>query len=204
MRGLGITKLQHVNNALLLKWTWRLKNEARSLWKRVVLGCHGLSRTWSLLPCSPSANGCWKQIAKAGENRVGNDVRLNSYFAATVGDGSSISFWADSWLLNEPLRLVYPNLFRIERYKWATFADRIQVVDGVKILTWDWRVVPSDAEQISELFSLLSDIHDYVRTGGCDRRKWTAASDGVFSVKKAKTLMQTANLQPNTWYMKWK
>ncbi|PWA92358.1 RNA-directed DNA polymerase, eukaryota, Reverse transcriptase zinc-binding domain protein [Artemisia annua] len=88
-----------------------------------------------------------RPIAKVGENRVGNDVKLNSYFAATVGDGSSISFWADSWLLNEPLRFVYPNLFRIERYKWANVADRIQVVDGVKILTWDWRMAPSNVEQ---------------------------------------------------------
>ena len=204
MGGLGITKLQNVNDALLLKWTWRFKNEGRSLWKRVILGCHGSSRTWSFLPCSPSLKGCWKQIAKVGENRVGNDVKLNSYFAATVGDGSSISFWADSWLLNEPLHFVYPNLFRIERYKWANVADRIQVVDGVKILTWDWRMVPSNVDQVSELFSLLTNIYDYVWTGGCDRWKWTADSDGIFSVKKAKNLMQTINVQPNTWYMKWK
>jgi hypothetical protein len=115
--GLGLSKLQHVNDALLLKWTWRFKIEDQSMWKKVMLGCHGSSRSWSSLPCSLSASGCWKQITQIGEKRIRNGISLNSFFVATVGNGESVNFWADSWLHNEPLRYIYPNLFRIERRK---------------------------------------------------------------------------------------
>lgn len=102
--GLGIHKLQHVNDALLLKWTWRFKKEGPSLWKKVILSCHGSSRLWTMLPCTPSASGCWKNIVKIGESKLRNGSSLNSFFVGIVGDGSSINFWADSWLFDEPLR----------------------------------------------------------------------------------------------------
>ncbi|XP_035840262.1 uncharacterized protein LOC118487486 [Helianthus annuus] len=55
--GLGVNKIQDINDALLLKWAWRFKKESNCLWKRVVMGCHGSSRLWSMLPCSLSASG---------------------------------------------------------------------------------------------------------------------------------------------------
>ena len=35
--GLGVNKLQDVNDALLLKWAWRFKKEDNILWKKVVM-----------------------------------------------------------------------------------------------------------------------------------------------------------------------
>ncbi|XP_022032694.1 uncharacterized protein LOC110933798 [Helianthus annuus] len=202
--GLGVAKLEDVNDALLLKWAWRFKQSGNCLWKRLVLSCHGSSRTWSLLPCTPSASGCWKQIVKIGEKKIWNGNTLGSYFVGILGDGSTINFWVDSWIRNAPLRLVYPNLFRLEKNKWVSVSARLQVHNGIKMLQWDWRTVPSSPVEINELFGLMSDIYDYEWKGGIDKWIWTGDSNGDFSVSKAKTLMHQCQQPSSNNRMKWK
>lgn len=87
--GLGVPRLIDVNQALLLKWSWRFKTEDNSLWKKIIMGCHGSSRPWAMLPCSASASGCWKQIVKVGEIKLPNGLSYNSYFSGLIGDGST-------------------------------------------------------------------------------------------------------------------
>lgn len=96
----------------------------------------------------------------------------------------------DTWLNNVPLRLVYPNLFRLEKNKWASVSKRVQVSNGFKSLLWDWRRLPSTAEEIAELFNLMSEIYDFEWKGGSDSWRWSADSNGEFSVNSVKNLMQ--------------
>ncbi|KAJ0491418.1 putative reverse transcriptase zinc-binding domain-containing protein [Helianthus annuus] len=202
--GLGVNKLQHVNEALLLKWAWRFKKEGSILWKKVVMGCHGSSRAWSMLPCTSSASGCWKQIVKLGEKKLWNGNTHNSYFIGVLGDGSTINFWADSWLRDEPLRLTYPHLFRLETQKWATVASRLQVVNGIKTISWQWRSAPASFEEVTELFQLLSDIDEFSWNGGTDKWLWKGDAQGVFSVSKAKQLICKNPQSNQQTQMKWK
>ncbi|XP_021986150.1 uncharacterized protein LOC110882438 [Helianthus annuus] len=182
--GLCVTKLQEVNEALLLKWTWRFKKEGNSLWKKIIMGCHGSSRPWAMLPCSASASGCWKQIVKVGEKKLPNGKSLNSYFVGMLGDGSTINFWGDTWLREEPLRITYPNLFRLEKKKWVKVSARLQCVNDVKSLEWDWRSAPFSYEELT----LLGDIHEFNWRGGLDEWKWKAEADGIFTVSVAKKI----------------
>ncbi|MFS7889004.1 putative RNA-directed DNA polymerase [Helianthus anomalus] len=202
--GLGISKLQDVNGALLLKWVWRFKNGGSYLWKKVMMGCHGSGRTWSLLPCTSSASGCWKQIVKIGEKKIWNGNTLYSYFVGVMGDGSTINFWVDSWLREEPLRLTYPLLFRLEKNKWATVSSRLRVTDGLKSLQWEWRHAPSSTEEVSEFFNLISDIYDYDWKGGKDQWKWKGNANGIYSVKEAKKLIANGPHPVVDVKMKWK
>ncbi|XP_022007480.1 uncharacterized protein LOC110906688 [Helianthus annuus] len=121
-----------------------------------------------------------------------------------MGDGSTINFWTDPWLFNDSLRLVYPNLFRLEKHKWVSVSDMIQITNGSKTLQWEWRKEPSTPEEIAELFSLLSAVFDYEWKGGTDSWKWTADPNGSFSVKAAKALMRQHNQQTSSSLMKWK
>ncbi|PWA51809.1 reverse transcriptase domain, Reverse transcriptase zinc-binding domain protein [Artemisia annua] len=173
-----------MNDALLLKWSWRFKKEGNSLWKNIIVSCHGSSRPWAMLPCSASASGCWKQIVKVGEQKLPNGELLNSYFVASLGDGSSLNFWGDLWLGDTPLRVRYPNLFNLERDKWVKVSGRVHFEYNVNTLRWNWKREPSSYQELTELFSLLGEIYDVNRQGDSDVWKWKASTDGIFSVSR--------------------
>ena len=133
-----------------------------------------------------------------------NGNTLDSYFLGVVGDGSSINFWVDPWLQEEPLYLSYPNLFKLEQKKCVTVAERVRVIDGVKTLQWEWRLNPSSPVEVSELFNLLSIIYDFVWKDGQDVWRWKASEDGVFTVSSAKRLISSSPSPNNIVQMKWK
>ncbi|KAI3813509.1 hypothetical protein L1987_18234 [Smallanthus sonchifolius] len=146
--------------------------EGNSLWKRVISGCNGSARTWSSMPCSSTASGCWKSIVKIGDKNMSNGCSLNTYFAGSVGNGSTILFWGDTWIRDVPLRLLYPNLFRLEEDKWVVVNNRMKVINGIKTLVWGWRSEPTSHDEIAELFHLLEDLFNFEWTGGCDTWRW--------------------------------
>ncbi|PWA73391.1 reverse transcriptase domain, Reverse transcriptase zinc-binding domain protein [Artemisia annua] len=164
--GLGVSKLQHVNEALLLKWSWRFNKR------------------------SISASGCWKQIVKVGEQKLPNGALINSYFTGYLGDGSTFNFWGDIWLGEDPLRIKYPHLFKLESNKWVKVSGRINCINNVKLVTWNWRREPSTYMEITELFLLLGDIYDLNWQGGWDVWKWKASNDGIFSVVRLERLFR--------------
>lgn len=140
---------------------------------------------------------------KIGEKNILNGRDLNSYFVGIVGDGSSINFWGDTWLQNEPLRIKYPHLFSLEKQKWVSVATRVQIHNDVKTLNWEWRRNPSTYEEITELFDLLSDIYDHQWKGGADCWEWKGDKNGMYTVKKAKKLISKRSMVINSSNMTW-
>ncbi|PWA87996.1 reverse transcriptase domain, Reverse transcriptase zinc-binding domain protein [Artemisia annua] len=141
---------------------------------------------------------------KVGEKKIWSGKTLGSYFEGLVGDGSLISFWMDSWLREDPLRIIYPHLFRLETDKWAVIADRIRVVSGSKILQWKWRKDPTTAAEINELFNLLEEIYDYAWKGGIDKWNWKASGSNRFTVSSARKLLSSYPRPAVEQHMKWK
>lgn len=168
------------------------------------MGCHGSSRPWAMLPCNTSSSGCWKYIVKIGNTKVSNGLSLNSFFVGVIGDGHLINFWGDPWLHDVPLRNIYPNLFRLEKYKWVKVASRIRCENNIKTMVWDWRYSPSSFEQVTELFQLLSDIHEFEWQRGQDYWKWTKEKDGRFTVASAKRLLSDRSSHTNHSLINWK
>ena len=157
-----------------------------------------------MLSCTPSASGCWKNIVMIGESNLRNGSSLNSFFVGIVGDGSSINFWADSWLFDEPLRQIFPQLFRLEKRKWSTISDRLKVVNRIKTLHWEWTTAPTTSQQVADLFSLLSAIFDFDWKGGIDDWNWSADRSGLFSVNSVKKLLISNVQQLNNDHFRWK
>ncbi|XP_021984993.1 uncharacterized protein LOC110880862 [Helianthus annuus] len=74
-------------------------------------------------------------------------------------------------------------------------------------MAWGWRSNPSTPEEVTELFGLLNDIHDFVWRGGEDDWKWKFDKDGLFSVSSVKKLLSSNNMgDPNSSFkcFKWK
>uniref|UniRef100_A0A2N9HHH0 Uncharacterized protein n=1 Tax=Fagus sylvatica TaxID=28930 RepID=A0A2N9HHH0_FAGSY len=55
-----------------------------------------------------------------------------------VGNGSRIRFWDDVWCLDKPLKVVYPELYRIACVKDAAVADYIYFRD--ETVHWEGRI----------------------------------------------------------------
>ncbi|KAL6521526.1 hypothetical protein OROGR_018095 [Orobanche gracilis] len=140
---------------------------------------------------------------KARNAIPGLEIR-GDYFEGIVGDGSSIRFWMDSWLHEDPLRLLYPHLFRLEKQKWSLISDRLKVENNSKILQWDWRSNPATAAEITELFNLMNVLYNFVWKGGKDTWKWKASKSGEFSVSSARGLLAAAPRPINQPIMPWK
>ena len=116
--GLGIKNLRKFNEALLGKWLWRFGTEREALWRKVVVAKYDiLARGWmSNVPIGPHGVGLWKFIRARWDN-------FYKLLMFEVGAGSLIQFWDDVWCIEQPLKLAYPELYRIACNKEAVVAD---------------------------------------------------------------------------------
>ena len=128
--GLGIRNLAIFNKALLGKCLWRYGTKRDSLWRRVVDKKYGsMWGGW----CSnrvqhPYGVSLWKFI------RAGWDS-FSRLFTFTVGDGSRIKFWYDSWCGDQPLQLQFPELFRLAHIPKASMANHLRFQGANRL--WD-------------------------------------------------------------------
>ncbi|KAJ0743947.1 putative reverse transcriptase zinc-binding domain-containing protein [Helianthus annuus] len=184
--GLGLCRLGDINNAFLLKWLWRYRVEGDSLWRRVIDAIHGSARQWEMYPSKACISGTWSRLVKNCEKiKVGESCGINMV-RGLVGNGLSIRFWLDPWVSSVPLKTLFPSLFRLEANKWCLVADKIGGHQGSGLGPWNWRALPSSAQELNELF----DIHSLVATQSIEDRsdKWAWFDKGpvVFSVHEAK------------------
>ncbi|MFS8015126.1 putative reverse transcriptase zinc-binding domain-containing protein [Helianthus anomalus] len=120
-----------------------------------------------------------------------------------VGNGKDISFWLDRWAAAEPLNKIFPELFMIEAEKRCCVADRIRQLDGVQVLSWNWKSAVNEPGLVSRVVQLESLLHNTQVVDGCDKWKWTPDSDGLFSVKSVKTLLREATTSTSGHKVEW-
>jgi hypothetical protein len=89
--GLGLRKLQSMNEACLMKMGWSLMNGEDTLWGSVLIGKYGRAG-WSQGSITSNANDSyiWKAIAKCWPT-------LELHRCWSVGDGNKTNFWTDKW-----------------------------------------------------------------------------------------------------------
>ncbi|KAI3818156.1 hypothetical protein L1987_11959 [Smallanthus sonchifolius] len=72
----------------------------------------------------------------------------------------------------------------LEKYKEVLIENRVTLWSEVKNLMWAWRREPNTELEISDLFGLLSMIHDYTWAPGVDTWKWVSTRRKVDMVVK--------------------
>jgi hypothetical protein len=111
--GLGIKNLALFNSSLLCKWKWRCLDDSEAPWYALLKFRYG-----SLVANFLYGDGrvglkhasiWWRDMWNLGSEDEGGSFRYN--IKSTLGDGTDIGFWKDTWIGTEPLRFSFAALF---------------------------------------------------------------------------------------------
>ncbi|KAJ0533882.1 putative RNA-directed DNA polymerase [Helianthus annuus] len=156
--GVGVGGILDYNIAMLSKWLWRYKNEPNHLWTSVIRAIHESSTSKSFISVKKTIPGVWKDIHSVKDSLQKFDIKVEDCIRVKMGDGKSILFWMDRWLIGEPLKDRFPELFNIAANKRGTVDDFYHAQDGNIQWRWKWITDPQtrrEWEQISALMNLL-------------------------------------------------
>lgn len=113
--GLGIINTRIMNECLIVKWIWKIVAGDNSIWCRLLWAKYCKNRDF-FSSRSGGSYEFWKGLHK---------VKHLFQWGATykVHKGVKVCFWTDVWMGNVPLKLVYPNRYKICENTKAKMAD---------------------------------------------------------------------------------
>ncbi|XP_071712198.1 uncharacterized protein [Rutidosis leptorrhynchoides] len=190
--GLNLGSLKCKNMALIGKWWWRFKTESNSLWVKVISSIYGSSGGLTLNDSShfDSFKSIWNGIIKCGFDIEKANVPFRKLFVKDIGDGSSTSFWNDTWLGEEAFKHRFKRLVRLENDMAATVKDRI-TSDVLNCKgNWSWVRAPSghakgELERLNELL-----VGAIINPSKHDTWRWRAGNNGNFTTKSLTILIE--------------
>jgi hypothetical protein len=197
--GLAIRNLRLFNEALLGKWLWRYGVERDALWRQVVLAKYGsLEGDWmSRVPMGPYGVGLWKFIRSGW-------VKFSKFLKFEVGNGTRIQFWDDIWCCAEPLKAMFPDLYRIACVPEATVADHMQVRGGA--VTWEVHFIRMAHDWELESFSSFLDViyAATIKNSGLDKMVWIPSLVEGFQVRSYYQVLSSSRNGDFPWKIIWK
>ncbi|MFS7907616.1 putative reverse transcriptase zinc-binding domain-containing protein [Helianthus anomalus] len=147
--------------------------------------------------------GLWKQIVgvRTYLNQVG--INLDQLIWCKVGTEYMAAFWLDYWIGNQPLYMVFPLLFALEKEKLCSIADRV-IWDNTGVnLTWVWnRSVMNNAEEL-QLQNLTTLISNFNVAAGRDEWIWKLHLSVGFSVADIKNKAAVYNRNITEYIFLW-
>ncbi len=152
--------------------------------------------------CSCSVSGpygvsLWKTISKGW-------AAFSRFVRYKVGDGSSIKFWTDKWCGATSLRVQFPDLYRLARFK-DTWVWDVVVTHGLNI-HWDVCFIREfqdwELESITLFMDLLYSME--IRHNEADIMCWQSSSRKIFEVNSFYKLLQSGTDQSFPWRVVWK
>ena len=131
--GLGIGSLKAFNLALLQKWRWRFTTNPELLWVKLITAIHGSEAGFDGKSCATS--GTWSSIVGTTNYLHSHNLLPKDTLKCHLGCGSSIRFWKDLWLGDEPLCSRYNRLFRLDINENCLICDRYNEGNWA----WQWQ-----------------------------------------------------------------
>lgn len=169
--GLGFPSFSVVNDAFLAKLLWRMVRTPTALSSRIFLGKYGGWRSLLLRSKVTGTSHIWRAM-----HCVFPLLHVGLHWI--IGNGSSISFWLDRWLGDQPL-LLHCTSELPHALRSATVADFWCPRQGWKFLTFACFLPPF----VLQLFSRVSPCSDDTAH---DTPRWIHTIVGLFSVSSAR------------------
>ncbi|KAM2637494.1 hypothetical protein EV1_021984 [Malus domestica] len=188
--GLGIKRACVMNQALLAKLGWRIHAKDSGLWSQIYQAKY--LKGYSILdPKIHERTECsysWKGILY-GVNLLKKGMTWR------IGNGESVKFWKDSWVLNVPL---------METIDVANISNIDCVVS--EFLRNGWWDIDKLRDVLPEDMVQKIICRPAGTTGaGMDKIIWRCASNGVFTVKSAYNLFfDEEDLPDSCWDFIWR
>jgi hypothetical protein len=190
--GLGIKNIALFNKSLLCKWKWRCLNDKDAPWYDFLsFRCRSFAANFLYGEGRiglKTSSIWWRDVWNLG------GVEEEGWFASNVSnvlaDGKEFSFWKEKWLGMESFLVTFPNLFS-KAYRPNGVVEEMGISDSNG---WLWRLLWNELLSASEtvderhLLDILLQVQPCHAT--MDRRKWTLAPDGVFTVKSTYLWLQ--------------
>lgn len=186
--GLGLRKAEVNNKAMQMKLLWRILMDPSNLWVQLVTKKYLKSKT--LFDYAPSQSSSWQWR---------NLMKLRPIFSKglqwKVGNGKTIQFWKDSWILPYPLLDIIPTCTNPnQRVEEFILPNKNWNIDALKVCLPDHLV-----QSISHTPIPSNDIQDAMY--------WRLTPNGEFSTKSAALLIQgitPENIQKCSYRWIWK
>ncbi|XP_021975310.1 uncharacterized protein LOC110870437 [Helianthus annuus] len=201
--GLGLSKLEDNNYAMLLKWLWRYRVENGALWRKFVDAIHGSNRRCETIQCNNRFSGVWSRLVKVGYSLKVNGNGFVNMVRGVVGDGSTIKFWIDPLHTTEPLKIKFPSLFRLEGRKRCTMADRFFDHNSPPTICWNWKHYPNNGLEVDELIQCHRVLSGVQLSGREDSWAWNQDSGEDFSVKEARKWIKGSDSSVDNTIYNW-
>ncbi|CAM8953600.1 unnamed protein product [Rhodiola kirilowii] len=191
--GLGIQIMVDMNLVLLAKWWWRSISGKGGLWRRMVLEKYAIKRYLhprEEMDASNKLSSSWKDILKIVRGNSEVALALKEGLKLKLGDGCKTSFWHDTWLGDEALKIRYPKLYQLLSLNSLATVGEMDFWEGG---FWSWQLrfrrplYQWEETSRRELESGLS--HIQLKSHVDDRMVGTYSSDGLFS---SNSLMKAA------------
>lgn len=179
--GLGVLDLQAFNRALIAKWWWRLQTEPERLWAKLINHLYlNNRRMWDLhLYPQRNVSPVWKGVLKTS-------IIFKRGLKFNCGSGTSILFWKDHWIGDQPLELSFPSLYEIASNKEATVLS--QYSNNSWSLAFAHLMSRSRSSSLRDLMDLL--LKHQWRMGQ-DSISWKLSQSGEFTVKSLYANLKT-------------
>ncbi|GKB41285.1 hypothetical protein Tco_0886227 [Tanacetum coccineum] len=150
-----LTLIKSVIGSLALRTPrirWRLFYNSNALWVHVVKAIHGDEACIDIRGCH--TNGVWASIIGSIFHLHSSGIVPINSICFKAGDGSSIRFWKDTWLDDDPLYIRYNKLYHLEKNKDCFIQQRI--ANGSCF--WDWNRPVNVGRTKAEFDALISHI----------------------------------------------
>ncbi|KAJ0558512.1 putative reverse transcriptase zinc-binding domain-containing protein [Helianthus annuus] len=201
--GLGFGSLRDINLAMLAKWWWRSKTESNCLWRKLIWTVHSSSRAWNPIPCKALLTGPWKHICSNAAKLASMGIDLSKNIVGVVGTGTDIAFWTDSWIWPEPLSVMFPLLFQLDKNISCSVAERSGASRGGPAWVWDWKRQLNNAVENLQFQQLSSLLQQVAVTSGKDKWVWCLDDSGQFNVASIKKELVELSCTIPEYVVKW-